>query len=57
MTWITEHFADLAGIVALVVIVGERIAAVTATPEDDKWFSWIHKVLAGVGLKFPDQPK
>jgi hypothetical protein len=54
IAFVTAHWADIASTVALVVIVGERIAAVTATPEDDKWFSWIHKALATVGLKFPE---
>lgn len=52
--WITAHTTQIAAYAAIIIIAGERIAALTATPEDDKWFSWIHKLLAGIGLKFPE---
>lgn len=54
IAFVTAHWADIASTVALVVIVGERIAAVTETKEDDKWFAWIHKALTTVGLRFPE---
>lgn len=53
--FVTDNWASISGSVALLVIVGERVAAITATPEDDKWFSWIHQALAAVGLKFPEK--
>lgn len=54
ITWVTANGSTIAAYAAIIIIAGERIAALTATPEDDKWFSWIHKFLAGVGLKFPE---
>lgn len=54
IAFVTAHWADIASTVALVVIIGERIAAVTETKEDDKWFAWIHKALTAVGLRFPE---
>ena len=52
--YVTAHWADIAATISLIVIVGERVAALTETKEDDKWFSWVHKALAGIGLKFPE---
>lgn len=54
VTYVSANWQALAGVLALIVIVGERVAAMTATPNDDKWFSFIHKTLAAIGLKFPD---
>ena len=54
MEFIQNHWTEIAGVLALVVVVGERVAALTETKKDDAVFGWVHKILAGVGLKFPD---
>lgn len=54
MDYITQHWAEIAGVLALVIVVGERIAALTETKKDDAIFGAVHKILASVGLKFPE---
>lgn len=54
IAFVTAHYAEIASSIALFVIFGERIAALTETQADDRWFSWIHKALAGIGVKFPE---
>ena len=53
-TFVTENWSEIAGVIALVVVVGERIAALTETKKDDAIFGAIYKVLKGLGLKFPE---
>jgi hypothetical protein len=57
MEFITTNWTEIAGVIALVVVVGERIAALTETKKDDAIFGAIYKVLKGLGLKFPEAPK
>jgi hypothetical protein len=54
MEYIQNHWTEIAGVVALLIVVGERIAALTETKKDDAIFGFIHKTLAAVGLKFPE---
>lgn len=54
MDFITNNWTEIAGVLALVIVIGERIAAVTETKKDDAIFGLVHKVLAGLGLKFPE---
>lgn len=57
MEFIQDNWTEIAGVLALVVVVGERIAAMTETKKDDAIFGAIYKVLKGLGLKFPEAPK
>ena len=52
--FVTENWADIAGVLALVVIIGERIAAKTETKKDDAIFGFIYKTLKALGLTFPE---
>lgn len=54
MEFIQNNWTEIAGVLALVVVVGERIAAMTETKKDDAIFGAIYKVLKGLGLKFPE---
>jgi len=54
MEFITTNWTEIAGVVALIVVIGERIAALTETKKDDAIFGAIYKVLKGLGLKFPE---
>lgn len=53
MDFVQAHWVEIAVIVVAVVQIGERIAALTETKQDDAIFGAIHKVLATIGLKFP----
>lgn len=57
MDFVTQNWSEIAGVIALVVVVGERIAALTETKKDDAIFGAIYKTLKGLGLKFPESPK
>lgn len=57
MDFIAQNWTEIAGVIALVVVIGERIAALTETKKDDAIFGAIYKVLKGLGLKFPEPPK
>ena len=57
MDFVTHNWTEIAGVIALVVVVGERIAALTETKKDDAIFGAIYKVLKGLGLKFPESQK
>lgn len=57
MEFITTNWTEIAGVVALIVVIGERIAALTETKKDDAVFGAIYKVLKGLGLKFPESQK
>jgi hypothetical protein len=57
MDFVTQNWTEIAGVIALIVVVGERIAALTETKKDDAVFGAIYKVLKGLGLKFPESPK
>lgn len=52
--FITEHFAELAGIIALVIVIAERIAKLTPTESDNKIVQAIRKTAKALGLDFPD---
>lgn len=54
MDFITQNWTEIAGVVALVVVIGERIAALTETKKDDAIFGFIYKTLKALGLKFPE---
>lgn len=54
MDFITQNWTEIAGVVALIIVAGERIAALTETKKDDAVFGFIHKALSAVGLKFPE---
>jgi hypothetical protein len=57
MDFVTQNWTEIAGVIALVVVIGERIAALTETKKDDAIFGAIYKVLKGLGLKFPEATK
>lgn len=54
LDFIKNNWTEIAGVLALVIIIGERVAAVTANKTDDKIFSAIHSALKAIGFKFPD---
>lgn len=54
MDFITNNWAEISGVIALVIIIGERIAAKTETKKDDAVFGFIYKTLKALGLKFPE---
>lgn len=54
MDFITQNWTEIAGVVALIVVIGERIAALTETKKDDAIFGFIYKTLKALGLKFPE---
>lgn len=54
MDFITQNWTEIAGVVALIVVIGERIAAMTETKKDDAIFGFIYKTLKALGLKFPE---
>ena len=54
MDFITQNWTEIAGVLALVVVIGERIAAMTETKKDDAIFGLIYKTLKALGLKFPE---
>ena len=54
LAWVKAHWMEMAGVMAFVVVIGERIAAVTENKEDDAFFDAVHKMLAALGLKFPE---
>lgn len=57
MEFITQNWTEIAGVIALVVVIGERVAALTETKKDDAIFGFIYKTLKAVGLKFPEATK
>lgn len=54
MEWLSAHWLEMTGPLAILVIFGERVAALTETKKDDAVFGFIHKALSAVGLKFPE---
>lgn len=54
MDFITQNWAEIAGVLALVIVIGERIAAVTENKTDDAIFGTIHKVLVALKVRFPE---
>lgn len=52
--FVQTNWTEIAGVVALVIVIGERLAALTETKKDDAVFGFIHKTLAAVGLRFPE---
>lgn len=52
--FLQNNWTDIAGVVALLVIAGERVAAWTENKTDDKIFAGIHKVLEVLKVKFPE---
>ena len=54
MDFLTQNWTEIAGVVALVVVIGERIAALTETKKDDAIFGFIYKTLKALGLRFPE---
>lgn len=56
MEWILSNYGEVAGILALVVLVADRIAKLTPTESDNKIVKGIYRVFAIVGIKVPDIP-
>lgn len=54
MDFITQNWTEIAGVLALVIVIGERIAAVTENKTDDKVFAAVHKILVAFKIKFPE---
>lgn len=54
MEFLQENWADIGGIAALVIVLGERIAAYTETKKDDAFFGFVHKILETLKIKFPE---
>jgi hypothetical protein len=54
-TWVsTENYAEIAGIVALSVLVFDRLAKLTPSTKDDAILAWIYKIFAVLGWKVPE---
>jgi hypothetical protein len=54
MDFITQNWTEIAGVLALLIVIGERIAAVTENKTDDKIFAVVHKILVALKVKFPE---
>lgn len=54
MDFITNNWAEIGVVLLGIVVIGERIAAITENKTDDKVFAFIHKALKALGLKFPE---
>lgn len=54
MDFITNNWTEIAGVLALVIVIGERIAAVTENKTDDAIFGAVHKILSALKIKFPE---
>lgn len=52
--YITSNFVEISGVIALIILVGERIARLTPTETDNKIIQWIRKVANVIGVNFPD---
>lgn len=52
--FLSNNWTEIAGVLALVIVIGERIAAVTENKTDDKVFAAIHNILVALKLKFPE---
>lgn len=57
MDFVTNNWTEIAGVLALIVVIGERIAALTETKKDDAIFGAIYKTMKALGLKFPESTK
>lgn len=54
MDFITNNWTEIAGVLALVIVIGERIAAVTENKTDDAIFGAVHKILVALKVRFPE---
>lgn len=54
MDFLNLPWAEIAGIAALIILAGERIAKLTPTKTDNKILQAVRKVAKTVGLDFPD---
>ena len=54
MDFTTNNWTEIAGVLALVIVIGERIAAVTENKTDDAIFGAVHKILVALKFKFPE---
>lgn len=54
MEFITQNWTEIAGVLALAIVIGERVAAVTENKTDDAIFGAIHKILVALRVKFPE---
>lgn len=57
MEYILNNWMEIAGIAALAILIGERVALLTPTKSDDKVVQFVRKIALAVGLKFPDIQK
>ena len=49
-------WAEIAGIVALLILVFDRIAKLTPTETDDKVVEAVYRIASVLGLRFEDNP-
>ncbi len=54
MEFLTQNWTEIAGVLALVIVIGERIAAVTENKTDDAIFGAVHKILVALKVRFPE---
>lgn len=47
-------WTEIAGIVALVILLAEKVARVTPTETDNKVVAWLYKIAAVIGIKVED---
>lgn len=52
--FLSNNWTEISVVVLGLVVVGERIAAVTENKTDDKVFAAIHNILVALKLKFPE---
>jgi hypothetical protein len=53
--FVTEQGVALAGVIALVIVLAERIALITPNTTDNKIVGVVRKIAEVVGLKFEDK--
>lgn len=54
--FVQNHWLEISGIVALVILLGERVARLTPTETDNKIFQALRKLAQVVSIDVPDNP-
>jgi hypothetical protein len=56
LEFITEHWPQIAGVLAAVVLLAERVARLTPTKTDNRILRRIKKAADVIGINVPDNP-
>ena len=54
MEWIMTNFSDVAGIIALAVLVFDRASKLTPSTSDDKIVAAFYRIFTILGVRVPD---